>query len=139
MSFAHFTLTNMPTTREGWEEINRMPKNDRMEYFRAHNVPPALSNALADIRPPIVITGDDGRFSIPSQKRWGLYIMPMDVFPPQGTLIVTKDGYEPLMVSVGWASTNLHEIKLVGTSGTRPFTAGALPFHPTLHPARDTN
>jgi len=119
VSFAHYTLTNMPTTDEGWEKIYRMPTSDREQYIRAHTVIPSLSNALAEARLPIVVTGDDGRFSIPSQKHWVLYIIPMDNFvpPPGGTLVVKKDGYEPLILSVRTRdrdsdSTNLGNIFL---------------------------
>jgi hypothetical protein len=113
VSSANYSMTNMPTTPEGREELSRMPKTDREQFYRTHTVSPSLSNALAQVRPPVVLTGDDGRFSIPSRKRWGLYVVPMDIFPPQGTLVVKRDGYEPLMVWV-WArdSTNLGSIFL---------------------------
>jgi hypothetical protein len=56
-------------------------------------VPPSLSAAVTNARPPIVITGSDGRFSIPPLKRWGIYVVPMDVFAPKGTLVVRREGY----------------------------------------------
>ena len=115
VSYACSTLTNMPTTSEGWNEIYQMPTADREKYFRVHTVTPSLSDALVDVRFPILFTGADGRFSIPPQTVWGLYIMPMDIFPRRGTLIVMKDGYEPLMLGVstwGRNTTNFDRISL---------------------------
>ena len=55
--------------------------------------PPPLSLAASNARPPTVITGIDGRFTTPPAKEWVLYIVPMDIFPAHGTLVVRRDGY----------------------------------------------
>ena len=58
-----------------------------------HLLPPSLTEAVANCRTPIVVTGADGRFSIPAERKWGVYIVPMDVFPPYGTLVVRCAGF----------------------------------------------
>jgi hypothetical protein len=59
--------------------------------------PPPLNLALSKSRPPIVLTDADGRFDIPPVKRWGIYIVPMDIAPSHGALVVRRDGYVPEM------------------------------------------
>jgi hypothetical protein len=65
-------------------------------------LPPPLSEAIIKARLPIAITGSDGRFLIPAEKRWGILILGLmgDVFPASGTLVVRQDAYEPAMVLI---------------------------------------
>jgi hypothetical protein len=59
---------------------------------------PTFQAALTNTRPPLVISGNDGRFFIPPEHRWVLYHpMPM-LAPALGFLVVRRDGYEPDMI-----------------------------------------
>jgi len=58
---------------------------------------PTLDEALEDTRPPLVVTGANGHFFIPSERKW---IM---AYPPPeggdlGTLVIRRDGYNPALV-----------------------------------------
>lgn len=64
-------------------------------------VPPTLDDAVKKRRPPTVFTSSDGRFSIPPQTEWGIYIVPMDMFFPQGTLVIRREGYTNAMQFIG--------------------------------------
>jgi len=75
--------------------------------------PPSLSEAISSARLPAVITGPDGRFSIPQEKRWGLYIIPTDVFTPRGSLIIRREGYQDVILSVSsWGIVDLGDVRL---------------------------
>jgi hypothetical protein len=56
----------------------------------------AISNALTYTRPPTVTTGKNGRFRIPAEQHWKLYVdwLTHPPIPPGGTLIVQRAGYE---------------------------------------------
>jgi hypothetical protein len=60
-------------------------------------LPPSMTEVILNARPPTVITGLDGRFSIPPEKRWGIYIVPMDVSGLYGTLVVRREGYRDVI------------------------------------------
>ena len=54
--------------------------------------PPSLEKALTSVRSPTVITGPDGHFFIPREARWGIYIVPMELFPVAGSLLLRQNG-----------------------------------------------
>ncbi len=62
--------------------------------------PPALSDALTNTRPPVVTTGKNGRFRIPTEQHHELIvdwlIQPYE--PRGGTLIVRRAGYQPAVI-----------------------------------------
>jgi hypothetical protein len=110
VSSARYTFTNTPETMEGWQKI---PSADLPEYNRTHLVAPSLSNALAAVRAPVVLTEADGHFTISRDRRWIIYAVPGDHFQPCGTLVVRRDGYEPLLREFwSWDSTNLGDVFL---------------------------
>lgn len=110
VSDVYFRYTYPPATPDGQ---TGMSDSERDAYVRAHKVFPTLSEAIAKIRPPVVVTGPDGHFKVPPIEVWGLYIMPMDVFPRYATLVVRGDGYEPAtFYFFGWSTTNFGDIFL---------------------------
>jgi hypothetical protein len=58
---------------------------------------PTLDEALADTRPPLVVTGADGHFLIPPERKW-IMAYPTPEAGSFGTLIVRRDGYKPALV-----------------------------------------
>jgi len=56
--------------------------------------PPSAQEAFTNSRPPVVTTDAQGHFSIPPQRRWDFFVVPIDVFPRFGLLVVKCDGYE---------------------------------------------
>src|SRR5689334_4290966 len=70
------------------------------EVVISHSIyPPAsLADALTNGRPPTVTTEDNGRFSIPPEHGWDLFVIPIDAFPAFGLLVVKHDGYDPVLV-----------------------------------------
>lgn len=58
--------------------------------------PPSAEAAFTNSRPPLVTTDTTGHFSIPAERRWDFFVIPIDVFPRFGLLVVKCDGYEPL-------------------------------------------
>jgi hypothetical protein len=63
-------------------------------------IAPTMEEALAYARPPLVVTGADGRFCIPERDRWIIYIVPMDIWP-LGTLVVQREGYAGRVIMLG--------------------------------------
>ena len=60
---------------------------------------PTFEEALTDLRPPTVITGSNGQFYIPQQKKWIMEFPPPEG-PARGTLVVQCDGYKAALVPV---------------------------------------
>jgi hypothetical protein len=60
-----------------------------------------MAEALAHVRPPIVLTGADGRFCIPEEYHWIIYIAPVDLIMPVGTLVVRREGYTGRVMELG--------------------------------------
>jgi hypothetical protein len=92
------------TVRWRWPTVtNAVPGQVDLD-LNGEYLPPPLSEAIINARLPIAITGSDGRFLIPAEKRWGILILPLglmgDVFPASGTLVVRRDAYEPAMVLI---------------------------------------
>ena len=56
--------------------------------------PPSIDQAFTNSRPPLVTTDAQGRFSIPAERRWDFFVIPIDVFPRFGMLVVKREGYE---------------------------------------------
>ncbi|HTL58001.1 MAG TPA: carboxypeptidase-like regulatory domain-containing protein [Candidatus Limnocylindrales bacterium] len=56
--------------------------------------PPSAEAAFTNSRPPIVTTDAQGRFSIPAERRWDIFVIPIDAFPRFGMLVVKHEGYE---------------------------------------------
>jgi hypothetical protein len=67
--------------------------------------PPEIGPAVSNATPPFVFTDASGRFTIPPRKKWGVYIVPMDVFVAPATLVVRRDGYAPELLLVNSRST----------------------------------
>jgi hypothetical protein len=61
--------------------------------------PPTLDEALADTRPPLVVTGADGHFFIMPEMKW-IMEFPAPEGDASGTLVVRREGYKPAMVSL---------------------------------------
>ena len=66
--------------------------------------PPSVEAAFTNNRPPVVITDSAGHFSVPPERRWDFFVVPIDVFPRFGLLVVKRDGYESMMVPF-WSRT----------------------------------
>jgi len=81
---------------------------------------PSLADALEVTRPPVVTTDTAGRFYVPADHRWGIYILPVDRFPEFGLLTVQHNGYDPLLVPL-WSHsvTNLGQILLTPAAPQR--------------------
>lgn len=55
--------------------------------------PPSADEAFINSRPPVVMTDASGHFTIPPQRRWDFFVVPIDVFPRFGLLVVKCEGY----------------------------------------------
>lgn len=66
--------------------------------------PPSAEAAFTNSRPPVVTSDTDGHFLIPAERRWDFFVIPIDVFPRFGLLVVKRDGYEPMTVPF-WSRT----------------------------------
>jgi hypothetical protein len=66
--------------------------------------PTSAEAAFTNSRPPVVTTDTVGHFSIPAERRWDFFVIPIDVFPRFGLLVVKRDGYEPMTVPF-WSRT----------------------------------
>ena len=67
--------------------------------------PPAISDALTGTRPPVVTTGTNGRFRIPTEQHHELIVdwLIQPYRQPGGTLIVQRIGYQPVAIPLwGW-------------------------------------
>jgi hypothetical protein len=60
--------------------------------------PPSPEEAFTNSRPPVIKTEQGGQFLIPPERGWDLFVVPIDVFPPFGLLVVRRDGYQPVLV-----------------------------------------
>ena len=77
-----------------------------------------LTNALAELRPPTVITDQAGQFSVPAERSlifgfiWVWWpSMKFGESPQGGTLVLRRDGYEPAtMPFYSGSVTNLGEV-----------------------------
>lgn len=75
--------------------------------------PPSVDDALAVEREPKVTTDQSGQFSVPADRRWGIYIWPVDSLPEFGLLLVKHDGYEVAQIPIWSRSvTNVGQIIL---------------------------
>ena len=59
--------------------------------------PLTLAEAQTNARPPVAITGTYGQFNIPRQHLW-VVKSPLSDWHAYGTLIILKDGYQPMLV-----------------------------------------
>lgn len=55
-------------------------------------VPPSVNSALDGARAPTTVTDVNGQFIISPETIWGIYIVPMDIFPATGSLLLRRDG-----------------------------------------------
>jgi hypothetical protein len=78
--------------------------------------PPQLDFAISNALPPFVLTDANGRFAIPPITKWGIYIMPMDVFPVGATLVVRRDGYAPELRTVPSVSSMELDVLITKTN-----------------------
>jgi hypothetical protein len=60
--------------------------------------PPSAEEAFTNGRLPIATTGTGGDFSIAPQRGWDLFVVPIDIFPPFGLLVIKRNGYESALV-----------------------------------------
>ena len=67
--------------------------------------PGSMDEALTNRRPPSITTETNGSFSIPPERAWDLFVIPVDAFPPFGLLVVKHDGYDPVLVPFWSRST----------------------------------
>ena len=79
--------------------------------------PPSAEAAFTNSRPPVVTTDTSGHFSIPAERRWDFFVIPIDVFPRFGLLVVKCDGYQPLTIPF-WSRT----VQDVGKLSMNPAT-----------------
>ena len=79
--------------------------------------PPSAEAAFTNSRPPVVTTDTAGHFSIPAERRWDFFVIPIDVFPRFGLLVVKCEGYQPLTVPF-WSRT----VQDVGELSMNPVT-----------------
>jgi hypothetical protein len=84
--------------------------------------PSSLDDALAAERDPKVTTDQSGQFSVPADRRWGIYIFPVDSLPEFGLLVVKHDGYEVAEVPV-WSRS----VANVGAIVLKPAKPGKQP------------
>jgi len=75
--------------------------------------PPSADEAFTNSRPPLVTTDAGGHFSLPAERRWDFFVVPMDIFPRFGLLVVKCEGYQTLVVPF-WSKTvtDVGEIKM---------------------------
>jgi hypothetical protein len=75
--------------------------------------PPSADAAFTNCRPPVVTTDTTGHFSIPAERRWDFFVVPIDAFPRFGLLVVKCDGYQSMTVPF-WSRTvqNIGEVSL---------------------------
>ncbi len=75
-----------------------------VSYFGTNFV--TVSEALTNTRPPVVTTGKNGRFRIPTEQHHKLIVdwMIEPYKAPGGTLIVQRAGYQPAAIPLfeGW-------------------------------------
>jgi hypothetical protein len=71
--------------------------------------PPALSDVITNVRPPLVMTDTNGDFAIPREHVW-VIMYPLPEWETHGSLIILKDGYEPAIIPV----SNVHNADLQG-------------------------
>ena len=67
--------------------------------------PVSVGEAFTNSRPPTVITEASGRFSIPPEHVWDLFVVPVDSFPPFGLLVVKHEGYDSVLIPFWSRST----------------------------------
>jgi hypothetical protein len=68
-----------------------------------------VSSFLTNTRPPLVLTGKQGRFEVPATHRWFIYWIPEveeTVWLLQETLVVQHPGYQPALVPISAVSSN---------------------------------
>ena len=66
--------------------------------------PPSPEEAFTNNRPPVVTTDATGHFLLPPERRWDFFVVPLDVFPRFGLLVVKCDGYQTTTVPF-WSKT----------------------------------
>jgi hypothetical protein len=79
--------------------------------------PSSPDSAYTNSRSPKVMTRDDGRFSVPFERRLDLYFVPIDIFPRFGLLVVKRSGYATTCVPF-WSRSmaELGEIQVISTN-----------------------
>src|SRR5215813_11651783 len=60
--------------------------------------PGSVGEAVTNSRPPMITTETNGSFSIPPERAWDFFVIPVDAFPHLGLLVVKHDGYDPVLV-----------------------------------------
>jgi hypothetical protein len=83
-----------------------------------------LTNVLAELRPPTVLTDQAGQFSVPAERSlifgfiWVWWPSMKFSGPPRGvTLVLRRDGYEPATIPIYSESvTNLGEVFMKPTA-----------------------
>jgi hypothetical protein len=75
--------------------------------------PSSPDAAFTNSRPPTVMSRETGQFSVPFERRFDLYFLPVDAFPRFGLLVVRHLGYETTCVPF-WSKSiaELGDVKL---------------------------
>lgn len=88
--------------------------------------PDSPSEAWSLRRNPTVISDTNGQFVVPIDKRWGLYIWPVDSFPEFGLLVLKQRGYQTSSIPV-WS----HSMTNVGLVFLKPLPKNGVTPTPT--------
>jgi hypothetical protein len=88
------------------DEQTRAPIAGAEVVVSRSTYPPAsVGEAITNSRPPAITTETNGTFSIPPERAWDFFVIPVDAFPHLGLLVVKHDGYDPVMVPFWSRST----------------------------------
>lgn len=83
--------------------------------------PESAEKAFINKRSPTVVSRDDGRFSVPLERRVDLYCIPVDAFRRFGLLVIKSQGYATTCIPF-WSHSvaDLGEIRLEPASPLGP-------------------
>ena len=74
---------------------------------------------------PVAFSGADGSFLVPPKRKWGIWIIPQDVFAMLWSIRVYRVGYETNFTRFNFPAS------ATGTAAT--VQLGVLPLKPVLH------
>jgi hypothetical protein len=87
--------------------------------------PDSPDKAFSNGRSPTVMSREGGQFSVPLERRFDLYFVPVDVFPRFGLLVVKRQGYETTCVPF-WS----HSVADLGQIEVKPLDKQTLQKQP---------
>jgi hypothetical protein len=79
--------------------------------------PASADNAFANGRSPTVMSSGNGQFSLPLERRFDLYFLPVDAFSRFGLLVVKREGYATTCVPF-WS----HSVAALGEIPVEPLS-----------------